>query len=110
MHQILQTSLSALIYNCTLLLFIFELNRAHNWSATHRENYQIKLQTLTQDPVMSGVMQGVTRGTLTGDDLTMPGEGEWREAGAVDSLYIYPVKSMAPVRVDTFSVEQTGPR
>ena len=110
MHQILQTSLSALIYNCTLLLFIFELNRAHNWSATHCENYRIKLQTLTQDPVMSSVMQGVTRGTLTGDDLTMPGAGEWREAGAVASLYIYPVKSMAPVRVDTFSVEQTGPR
>ena len=59
---------------------------------------------------MSSVMQGVTRGTLAGDDLTMPGVGEWGEAGAVDSLYIYPVKSMAPVRVDTFSVEQTGPR
>ena len=59
---------------------------------------------------MSGVMQGVTRGTLTGDDLTMPGVWEWREAGAVAGLYIYPVKSMAPVRVDTFSVEETGPR
>ena len=56
------------------------------------------------------MMQGVTRGTLTGDDLTMPGAGEWREAGAVAGLYIYPVKSMAPVRVDTFSVEETGPR
>ena len=59
---------------------------------------------------MSPVMQGVTRGTLAGDDLTMPGSGEWMEAGAVAGLYIYPVKSMAAVRVDTFSVEETGPR
>ena len=27
-------------------------------------------------------MQGVTRGTLAGDDLTMPGPEEWGEAGA----------------------------
>ena len=47
MHHIFQTSLSALIYNCTLLLFIFELVRAHNLSATYCENYQTKLQTLT---------------------------------------------------------------
>ena len=59
---------------------------------------------------MSIVMQGVTRGTLAGDDLTMPGPGEWGEVGAVAGLYIYPVKSMAAVRVDTFSVEETGPR
>ena len=59
---------------------------------------------------VKGVARGVARGSLTGGDLTMPGAGEWREAGAVAGLYIYPVKSMAPVRVDTFSVEETGPR
>ena len=56
------------------------------------------------------MMQGVTRGTLAGDNLTMPGAGEWDQVGEVAGLYIYPVKSMAPVRVDNFSVEDTGPR
>ena len=61
---------------------------------------------------MSAMTQGVTRGTLAGDgdDLTMPGAEDWAEAGTVAGLYIYPVKSMAGVRVDTFTVEETGPR
>ena len=59
---------------------------------------------------MSTMTQGVTRGTLAGDDLTMPGAEDWAEAGTVASLYIYPVKSMAGVRVDTLTVDETGPR
>ena len=47
---------------------------------------------------------------LAGDDLTMPGAEDWAEAGTVASLYIYPVKSMAGVRVNTFTVDETGPR
>ena len=35
---------------------------------------------------------------------------QWQEVGQVQSLYIYPIKSMAGVRVDTFNVEKTGPR
>ena len=42
--------------------------------------------------------RGVTRGTLAGSDLTLPGAGDWAEVGEVARLYIYPVKSMAGVR------------
>ena len=56
--------------------------------------------------------KGVIKGSLVGSDLSMPGPeaDQWQEVGQVQSLYIYPVKSMAPVRVDTFNVEITGPR
>ena len=57
---------------------------------------------------VKGVARGVARGSLTGGDLTMP--GEWGEAGEVTALYIYPIKSMAAVRVDSFRVHETGPR
>ena len=59
---------------------------------------------------VKGVARGVARGSLTGGDLTMPGAGEWGEAGVVTALYIYPIKSMAAVRVDSFRVHETGPR
>ena len=58
------------------------------------------------------VVKGVIKGSLVGSDLTLPGPGadQWQEVGQVQSLYIYPVKSMAPVKMDSFSVEKTGPR
>ena len=58
------------------------------------------------------VGNGVTKGSLAGSDLSMPGSGadQWQEVGQVQSLYIYPVKSMSGVRVETFNVEKTGPR
>ena len=58
------------------------------------------------------VGNGVTKGSLVGSDLSMPGPGadQWQEVGQVQSLYIYPVKSMSGVRVDSFNVEKTGPR
>ena len=58
------------------------------------------------------IVKGVIKGSLVGSDLTLPGPGadQWQEVGQVQSLYIYPVKSMAPVKVDSFSVEKTGPR
>ena len=55
-------------------------------------------------------MRGVEKGSLVDTDLTLPGEEEWEEVGQVECLYIYPVKSLAPVRVDSFTVENTGPR
>ena len=42
--------------------------------------------------------RGVTRGTLAGSDLSLPGAGDWAEVGEVARLYVYPVKSMAGVR------------
>ena len=42
--------------------------------------------------------RGVTRGTLAGSDLSLPGAGDWAEVGEVARLYIYPVKSLAGVR------------
>ena len=38
------------------------------------------------------------------------GDDQWSQVGYVKSLYIYPVKSMAGIRVDTFNIEKTGPR
>jgi len=54
--------------------------------------------------------EGVTRGTLVGSDLTLPGDDQWSQVGHVQSLYIYPVKSMAGVSVSSCSTDMTGAR
>jgi len=53
---------------------------------------------------------GVTRGTLVGSDLSLPGDDQWSQVGYVKSLYIYPVKSMAGVSVSNYSADMTGAR
>ena len=55
-------------------------------------------------------MKGVTKGTLHGGDLTYPTDDQWIQVGHVRSLYIYPVKSMAGVKVDSFNTDKTGAR
>ena len=56
------------------------------------------------------MMKGVTRGTLHGGDLSYPTDDQWVAVGQVTSLYIYPVKSMAGVKVDSFNTAMTGAR
>lgn len=46
-------------------------------------------------------------GALRGD-LTQPSGSDWVRVGVVTSLYIYPVKSLAAVKVQSFSAQQAG--
>ena len=56
-------------------------------------------ESAAQCPASTHTMtRGVTRGTLAGSDLSLPGAGDWAEVGEVARLYVYPVKSMAGVR------------
>jgi len=52
-------------------------------------------------------MTGLKLAALRGD-LSLPGEEGWREVGRVESLHLYPVKSMAGHTVETFTVGQAG--
>ena len=52
-------------------------------------------------------MTGLKLAALRGD-LSLPGSEGWREVGWVDSLHLYPVKSMAGQSVETFTVGQAG--
>ena len=53
-------------------------------------------------------MKGVERGSLVDTDLTLPLADEWQDVGEVESLYIFPVKSLAGVSVDNIQVVSTG--
>ena len=52
-------------------------------------------------------MRGLKLGALRGD-LSLPSDEEWREVGSVESLHLYPVKSLAGHSVQAFRVCETG--